>query len=266
MNIISLEKISSTPASFILTKFLPMPKNAVTLLSANGGIGKTRYSLICASQHISATGEIVALWLTEDYKGQVRAIFDELVKAGLAKAETISKMMIILDAPPQLALREGGIFKANYKGFAQIEIDLKANGVKFVVFDPLLAFYGGNENDNSEARVFIQTFAEFAKESEITVLIIHHSNKQGRSRGATAFSDGVRCRYEMTPPVDGEGKTNMDMYNKGLRVLSLEKDNWGAAKHFFKMTDGKESAIIKISDGNTESVSPIEIIYEMEKI
>jgi replicative DNA helicase len=261
MNIQPLDTIQAIDAEFILKDKMPIPKNAVTLLSATGGLGKTRYALICASRHIADTGENVALWLTEDYKGQVRAIFDSMAKAGLVKSDTMSKMMIILDPPPQLALREHGVFKANYKGLAEIEMGLKNNNIKFCVFDPLLAFYGGNENDNSEARVFIQTFAEFAKDSEITVLIIHHANKEGRSRGATAFSDGVRCRYEMTAPMNEKGTIDKEMYKKGLRVLSLEKDNWGAAKPFFKMTDGEQYAVVKISVGVKETISPEIVEY-----
>lgn len=266
MELQSLETIQPTTAEFILTKKMPIPRNAVTLLSATGGLGKTRYALICASHHIMETGENVGLWLTEDYKGQVRSIFDSMEKSGLVDRRALPKMLIILDHPPQLALREAGVFKANYKGFAGIEQSLKQHKIKFVVFDPLLAFYGGNENDNSEARVFIQTFAEFAKEAEITTLIIHHANKDGKSRGATAFSDGVRCRYELTAPTNEKGELNIDMYKKGLRVLSLEKDNWGASKPFYKMTDGEHKAVIKISDDFNETIKPQVIPYEMEII
>lgn len=264
MNIQSLGTIKPFSASFILENKMPMPRNAVTLLSATGGLGKTRYALICASAHITETGEVVALWLTEDYKGQVRHIFDEMVQQGLCRADTIGKMMIVLDAPPQLAMREAGIFKANYNGFGLIEAGLKQYGITFVVFDPLLAFYGGNENDNSEARVFVQTFAEFAKEAQITTLIIHHANKQGKSRGASAFSDGVRCRYEMNAPLDKDGEIDTALYSKGLRILSLEKDNWGASKPFFKMTNGEQKAMVKISGEFNEVLKPaVEIVYEM---
>jgi len=107
-----LSEIQAVEANFILKSFLPIPKNAVTLLSASGGTGKTRLSLLMADRHIQATGEIVALWLTEDYAGQVRATFDEMVKNNLARASSLSKMMIIINEPPQLAKREQVIIKA----------------------------------------------------------------------------------------------------------------------------------------------------------
>ena len=266
MEIETLNNIKAIPTRFILEKKMPLPKNGVTLLSATGGLGKTRYAIICASQHIHDTGEEVALWLTEDHKSQVRFTFDELCEAGLAKKETMDKMHIILSAPPQLAKRENGIFKADYEAFNKISESIVLRRIRFAIFDPLLAFDGGNENDNSEARVFIQTFAEWAKKSETTVLIIHHANKGGESRGAGAFSDGVRCRYELAAPLDDKGETNMLLYNDGLRVLKLKKDNWGASKPFYVMADGKHEALIRISPPFKEAVAPTEIIYEMGTI
>lgn len=241
-----LSDVKREDASFILASYMPIPKNAVTLLSASGGTGKTRLSLLMANRHIQDTGERVALWLTEDYPGQVRATFDDMVKAGLAKADSMSKMLLIINQPPQLAKRENGIFKANYDEITSIGQALIVEGVTFAVFDPLLAFYGGNENDNSEARVFIQTFAEWAKKAEITSLIIHHANKDGASRGATAFHDGVRCRYELSMPLKDNGDTDNDIMKKGLRKATLKKDNWGVRKPLWKITDGNDDFMIKI--------------------
>ena len=55
MKIISLDKVDAKGANFILEKYLPIPENAVTLLSALGGTGKTRLSLIMASKYIIET-------------------------------------------------------------------------------------------------------------------------------------------------------------------------------------------------------------------
>ena len=241
-----LSEIQATEANFILKNFLPIPKSAVTLLSASGGTGKTRLSLIMADRHIQETSEVVALWLTEDYPGQVRATFDELVRNNLAKASSLSKMMLIINEPPQLAKRVQGIFKANYEEINKIGETLILNNVGFAVFDPLLAFYGGNENDNSEARVFIQTFAEWAKKADITSLIIHHANANGGSRGATAFHDGVRARYELDVPRDDDDKAIESLTKDGFRVAKLKKDNWGIRKYLWRLTDGADEITLKV--------------------
>jgi len=241
-----LINIKPSGANFILENFLPIPKNAVTLLSASGGTGKTRLSLVMADRHIQKTGENVSLWLTEDYAGQVRETFDEMVKVGIVNKSSLANMIIILEEPPQLAKREHGVFKANYEEIGKIAKTMLADGTTLAVFDPLLAFYGGNENDNSEARVFIQAFAEWAKVAEITTVIIHHANKDGESRGATAFHDGVRARYELDIPRDEDGEVLKDMMAKGFRVAKLRKDNWGARKYLWRLTDGEDEITLKI--------------------
>jgi len=241
-----LRNVKSESANFILKDFMPIPKNAVTLLSSKGGIGKTRCSLIMADRFIKETENNVALWLTEDYKGQVRYTFDEMVKAGLVSEHSLDNMILILEEPPQLAKRENGVFKANYEEINKIGEVLIKNDVHFAVFDPLLAFYGGNENDNSEARVFIQSFAEWAKKAQITTLIIHHANKDGNSRGATAFHDGVRARYELDFIKDDNDEVDMEKMQKGLRMVKLKKDNWGIRQHLWKLSDGEDEVVHKL--------------------
>lgn len=249
MNLITLDKVSEKGANFCLEKFLPIPENAVTLLSALGGTGKTRLALIMASRYIIEKDfkYNVALWLTEDFEGQVKKIYNDLIADGIVRADTMPYMILILDNPPQLAKREKGLFKANYEEIKNIGLKLIDNNVKFAVFDPLLAFYGGNENDNSEARVFIQSFASWAKEAEITTLIIHHASKEGGSRGATAFHDGVRARYELDVPRDDKDIVIKSLMAKGFRTAILKKDNWGIRKHLWKLTDGSDEIMLKVA-------------------
>lgn len=258
--------VKSEDASFILERFMPIPKYAVTLLSASGGTGKTRLSLVMADRHIQETGEMVALWLTEDYPGQVRATFDSMAECGITSLTSLKKMMLIVNDPPQLAKRENGIFKANYEAINILGQTLIAQGVTFAIFDPLLAFYGGNENDNSEARVFIQAFATWANKAKITSLIIHHANKDGASRGATAFHDGVRARYELTVPVDEEGEIDKALMASGLRLATLKKDNWGVRKPLWKLTNGEDSLLIKVMPKLENNYSCQVVEYEDAKI
>lgn len=270
-----LNDVKSDGAKFILESFLPIPKNAVTLLSASGGTGKTRLSLVMADRHIQDTGEKVALWLTEDYEGQVRETFDDMVIAGIVKKESLINMFLIINEPPQLAKKEQGIFKANYSEINGIGEKLYLQDIKLAVFDPLLAFYGGDENDNSQARVFIQSFAEWAKKYLITTIIIHHANKDGGSRGATAFHDGVRARYELDIPrhtketakntEHEEGDRNEELFRNGFRVAKLKKDNWGIRKHLWHLTEGKDEITLKIMPPMINKYDePIVVDYESD--
>ena len=264
MKIIALDKVEAKGANFILEKYLPIPENAVTLLSALGGTGKTRLSLIMASKFIVEVNykNNVALWLTEDHQGQVKEITNQLIKDGLIEEQTMANMLLILDEPPQLAKREKGLFKANYEEINKIGDSLVEQNVKLAVFDPLLAFYGGNENDNSEARVFIQSFATWANRAEITTVIIHHASKDGGSRGATAFHDGVRARYELDVPKDKDGNIIKELMAKGFRVAKLKKDNWGIRKHLWRLTDGVDEITLKVAPTMKNDYQPVsEVIF-----
>ena len=264
MKIIALDKVEAKGANFILEKYLPIPENAVTLLSALGGTGKTRLSLIMASKFIVEVNykNNVALWLTEDHQGQVKEITNQLIKDGLIEEQTMANMLLILDEPPQLAKREKGLFKANYEEINKIGDSLVEQNVKLAVFDPLLAFYGGNENDNSEARVFIQSFATWANRAEITTVIIHHASKDGGSRGATAFHDGVRARYELDVPKDKDGNIIKELMAKGFRVAKLKKDNWGIRKHVWKLTDGSDEITLKVAPEMKREIIPVEVEFK----
>ena len=264
MKIIALDKVEAKGANFILEKYLPIPENAVTLLSALGGTGKTRLSLIMASKFIVEVNykNNVALWLTEDHQGQVKEITNQLIKDGLIEEQTMANMLLILDEPPQLAKREKGLFKANYEEINKIGDSLVEQNVKLAVFDPLLAFYGGNENDNSEARVFIQSFATWANRAEITTVIIHHASKDGGSRGATAFHDGVRARYELDVPKDKDGNIIKELMAKGFRVAKLKKDNWGIRKHLWRLTNGVDEITLKVAPTMKNDYQPVtEVIF-----
>ena len=266
MKIVTLREVESKNANFVLGKFLPIPENAVTLLSASGGTGKTRLSLIMADRYVQEVKDRTAtLWLTEDFDGQVRHTFDEMIKHKLVSESSLDRIKLILDSPPQLAKREKGLFKANYEEINKIGEELIMANSGFAVFDPLLAFYGGNENDNSEARVFIQSFADWARDAKVTTLIIHHANKDGASRGATAFHDGVRARYEISPPLTEDGKAiDQNMYKKGIRTVTLKKDNWGVRTHLYRLSNGLESMNLQIMPPLKMYDEPEEIEFNIE--
>ena len=231
MNITRLSDVKSQKQEFILKDVMPLPKNTVAMLSSSGGVAKTWLGLRIAMKHVKDTDEEVMLWMTEDEAPFIKNRADSLSQ--YAKVETdYRKIHLINDAPPQLAKREGGVFKANYEALKEVRSECIDRGITFIVLDPLITFYGGNENDNAEARVFMQSFLQWAKEDEVTILLLHHSKKDGTgSRGASAFVDAVRTVYELDfvmaePRNKGDAPTkNHIATDKGLRMLKLVKDN-----------------------------------------
>jgi replicative DNA helicase len=118
--------------------------------------------------------------------------------------------------------------------FNQIKAELK--DYDLVVLDPLLAFYGGDENDNSQARVFMQPFMNWARDTNKSIVFLHHSAKStgassnNKSRGAGAFVDASRVCYEMNKIYKKDNQT-IESSKSHLRDIRLSKDNYGAIKH-----------------------------------
>ena len=230
----SLRSVERKRSEFILKDILPLPAKTVNMISSAGGMGKTFIAIRLANEFVKENKSRVLCWFSEDDNGEVAIRYDFLKKSGLIMQEFQDDIFLINSEPKQFAIKEQGIFKANYKALDDLKNDCLFNNIKFIIIDPLLAFYGGDENDNSQARVFMQPFIEWTKQFDITVLFIHHSSKAGGTRGAGAFRDAVRTLYEMNYVTDEKGEIDFETKDAGVRQVSLVKDNRNAFYWFEK--------------------------------
>jgi replicative DNA helicase len=247
-------------SEFILKDILPLPVKTVNMISSAGGMGKTFISIRLANEFVKETKSRVLCWFSEDDNGEVAIRYDLLKKSGLILQEFQEDIFLINSEPKQFALKENGIFKANYQALDELKNDCIFNNIKFIIIDPLLAFYGGDENDNSQARVFMQPFIEWTKKYDMTVLFIHHSSKAGGTRGAGAFKDAVRTLYEMNYVMNDKGEVDFDIKDSGIREVSLVKDNRNAF-YLFDKKYGSGSANIQIIP---KRIKVEETIYKYE--
>ena len=247
-------------SEFILKDILPLPVKTVNMISSAGGMGKTFISIRLANEFVKETKSRVLCWFSEDDNGEVAIRYDLLKKSGLIMQEFQEDIFQINSEPKQFALKENGIFKANYQALDELKNDCIFNNIKFIIIDPLLAFYGGDENDNSQARVFMQPFIEWTKKYDMTVLFIHHSSKAGGTRGAGAFKDAVRTLYEMNYVMTDKGEVDFDIKDSGIREVSLVKDNRNAF-YLFDKKYGSGSANIQIIP---KRIKVEETIYKYE--
>lgn len=257
---INLKDIQRKPIEFYLKHIVPMPKHTVGMIASRGGMGKTFLSLRLASEFVRETGKKALVWFSEDEPEIIGYRFDKMVKEFNLSTDTQKGIEYITTSPKQFALKVNGTFKANYEAVAGIRQDCLDNNVGLVIIDPLLAFYGGDENDNSQARVFMQVFLDWAKQDGINILFVHHAQKgDGSARGASAFLDATRFVYELHNPMDAK-KVNVDFDKKdrGIRVLRLIKDNHNAFYHVQKLFNGASEGEIKILPSNKET--PVDII------
>jgi len=238
-----LSKIKRVKPKFILKEVLPIPEGSVALISASGGTGKSMYALRAASEYVQETNKRALVWFSEDDGGTTVIRFDTMVKHLNMKKKTAEKILFVHDEPSQYAIMKNGIFVTNDEALFELQNDCITHDIGLVVIDPLLAFYGGDENNNSQARVFMQAFINWTRAVGITIIFVHHSSKgiNGKTRGAGAFSDAVRTAYEIKYIVDKDGEIDFVEKDKGVRELVLTKDNRGAWEYFKNMQneDGK---------------------------
>jgi len=230
LDINNIENIESKEVEFIAKEWLPIPIRTVSLITAPGGTGKSWLVLQLAIRAIQS-GDIkkAFLWLSEDPKEISKNRFDKIYdKVMRIEDNVIKKKIDISDSPTiqflyddQRKVEVSPLF-SHFKAKMQ-EYDL-------IILDPLIAFYGTDENNNSSARRFMQLFTDWANKENKTIIFIHHSTKNTtQSRGASAFVDAVRTVYEIDKIKDKEG--NVKESNK--RVIKLTKDNYGIA-HLLK--------------------------------
>ena len=233
-----LSKTVETVQKFILDDCFPIPINTTCMISAKGGVGKTNLSLFIASKYINRHDGNVALWLTEDEEGNIRHRVNKLLEHNIIDEFNEHRTELIINNPLHLVKTINKEFVADEDVFNSLKLFCIEKDIRLLVIDPLLAFYGGNENDNSQARVFMQPFINWCKELDITIILIHHSSKgENNTRGAGAFIDAVRSAYTISMPLCEEGKMIVEDKEKiaqGFRVITCTKDNRGVIPLIYK--------------------------------
>ena len=260
------ELFSMTPAStvepkepeFICKDWLPIPKKTVTIFSAGGGTGKTFITLQLAMRYLAENPlEKAFCWLSEDDIGIARERLNEITKSIYNKgAQTLDRLMLSADPTFSLMLEDKRSIIIN-PSFYKMKMKLK--DIKFIVFDPLIAFYGLDENNNSHARQFMQAFTHWAAEEDKVIILIHHSTKNTtQSRGASAFVDAARAVYEIDKIKDAAGIE----INPTRRIATLTKDNYRASKY---LGGFKKEILVFPGDNSKKNVSVIEFLSNDEE-
>lgn len=257
-----LDVVEKEP-EFYLKNWLPIPLGTITIISAQGGTGKTWIVVQVALRFILENlNKKVFLWLSEDLESIVKHRMNSVCSDILdTKLDDRFKNITTTDTAPQPLLeRDKGVYKMSYR-FEQLKAELK--DYDLIVLDPLLAFYGGEENDNSQARLFMQPFMNWCKETNKSVVFLHHSNKPtgdnilSKTRGAGAFVDASRVCYEVSKVYQKDKKSlDLDLNSLHLRDIKLSKDNYGAIKHL------KEFTVKRHITPQESSKKFVEIVFE----
>ena len=234
----TFRNVKNKDIEFILKDFLPIPKKAVTLLSAKGGAGKSWLVLQLALKYINQTGKKVFAWLSEDpdfaTKKRAEKILNEiLINHNDTKYFDINHPIYNNFCYLGSETRPFHLIEYDYKNkkinplFYKLKHTLR--DFDFIILDPLIAFFGGDENNNSQAREFMNLLTEWADKEDKAILVVHHNNKSttGGIRGASAFVDAVRLQYEL---FSNENIDKKEILPAGYRKIKIKKDNWGVER------------------------------------
>lgn len=229
ININPIDDIESREAEFVGKNWLPFPKRAVSLVTAGGGIGKSFLLMQAAVRMIDENNSKVFMWLSEDpvelSKFRYEMIVSKVLKTNIEKYR--NNLDIAGSDSETIHFLEENRNKFIVSGlFYQFKAMLKKYDV--IILDPLIAMFGGDENNNAHAKQFINLFSRWATVENKTIIFIHHGTKNSsQSRGASAFVDAVRLVYQLDFVKNSEGK----QIDEHMRVITLAKDNNGAKKY-----------------------------------
>lgn len=215
-----------------------LPVGSVTALYGDGGVGK---SLL--AQQLMTAAAFGKPWLGIDLeKIKTYGVFceddeEELWRRQCAINEFYQSGMESSDFQDNVGLwsRAGHnnqlmVFNNKDTGqlttyFQELLEDIKSFQPKLVVLDTAADLFGGNENDRSHVRQFIQgCCGRIAQEIKGAVLLLAHPSDAGIIRktgtgGSTAWNNTVRSRWYLTRP----DKANA---SPDERILSRKKSNY----------------------------------------
>jgi hypothetical protein len=214
-----------------------LPKGYVTAIYGDGGVGK---SLLVQQLMTSlATGlpwmdimlqkQRVFGLLCEDDEDELWRRQEAINQAYGIGMKDLSNMQLMSRVGKSNLLmtfdgKDTGKLSAFFTELLEHVVDFQPS---LVVLDTAADLFGGNENNRTQVRQFVQNAcARIAREINGAVLLCAHPSDSGLSRGtgkggSTAWNNTVRSRWYLKFHEDEQG-------TPGLRVLSQKKSNYAA--------------------------------------
>ncbi|RDD62002.1 ATPase [Ferruginivarius sediminum] len=215
-----------------------IPDTQVTMLSGDGGVGKTLLSLQiavakalgrrCLGRDVEAK-KVLFVAMEDDKDEMMRRLADVLqsYNADFGDLENLWIIDHTLEDNPEL-LQFQAYGEPEHTPFCIRLLNYCVdNGIQFLVLDSLHDFFTGNENSRTQVRRFVRELRTFAKEMDGAVLLTAHPSLSGRNTGtgeagSTAWNNSVRSRLYFTRP-DSDDDDDPD-----ARVLTTKKANYAS--------------------------------------
>ena len=214
-----------------------LPSGDVTLLSGDGGTGKSLLALQLAVATVTGgkwCGSKVTqggvLYLSaEDSVDEIHRRLEAVVRHERLRDEQLQGFRIVSLAGKDALLavpKQGKSVLSPTPLYDDLEKLIAEHRPKLLVIDTLADVFGGSEIDRAHARQFVGLLRRWALEFDCSVLLLSHPSLSGLSSGSgtsgsTAWSNSVRSRlYLDRDSADGESDPN-------TRTLRVQKSNYG---------------------------------------
>jgi replicative DNA helicase len=185
-----------------------IPKGTTILLHAMGGVGKTMLAYYLVS--LLATGRP---WGNCHVTAQQRNAL--IFQTDESRGDSIDKAANLFQGVPRVKISS----RWTVDHMPQLRKEIEAHKAEIVVIDSLSSisrnsFYSENETEYARPILMLR---DIAQEMGCTVILIHHSNKNGQTRGTSAIFNAVSEVWNLSRPSEGS-KANCTE-----RILSIEK-------------------------------------------
>lgn len=196
-----------------------LPEGTVTLLAANGGVGKSNLSLqlgVALTQasplfDIQATDSKVLILSGEDEARTVHFRVANICADAGVEISTLAGRLVVYDlTKADVVLWRDGAPTERMQWLADLAVATKA-GV--IIIDNASDVFAANENDRAEVRGFMRCLNLIAGETRAAVLLLAHVDKASARSGAgldtnttfsgsTAWNNSARSRWAMVRDAD----------------------------------------------------------------
>lgn len=226
-----------------------LPEGTVTLLAANGGVGKSNVSLqlgVAMAHGVSLfgipTAESRVLILSgEDEARTVHFRVSNICADMGVDISTLAGRMAVYDLTKvDCVLWKDGAPTERMQWLADVVVSMRAN---VVIIDNASDVFAANENDRTEVRGFMRCLNLIAGETRAAVMLLAHVDKASARGGAgldtnttfsgsTAWNNSARSRWAMVR--DGQSV-----------VMRHEKCNFGALQEELRLEFDNEAKVFK---------------------